>query len=189
MLSAFERPSRPRACRRASCHRLPRRPSPSGEVNVYTTREPGLIQPLLDAFTKETGIKVNTIFVESGLAERVEAEGANSPADIISVVDYGNLIDLRRPRPHAAGRVAPRSTRRCPRTCAIRTELVRALDARPRHLRLEGPRDRAAHDLRGSRRSEVEGPRLHPLRPASLQHLALRRDDRQGRRREGRSSS
>jgi iron(III) transport system substrate-binding protein len=66
----------------------------SGEVNVYTTREPGLIQPLLDTFSAETGIKVNTIFVESGLAERLEAEGENSPADIISVVDYGNLIDM-----------------------------------------------------------------------------------------------
>jgi iron(III) transport system substrate-binding protein len=64
------------------------------EVNVYTTREPGLIQPLLDTFSKETGITVNTIFVESGLAERLEAEGANSPADVVSVVDYGNLIDL-----------------------------------------------------------------------------------------------
>jgi iron(III) transport system substrate-binding protein len=65
-----------------------------GEVNVYTTREPGLIQPLLDTFSKETGIKANTIFVESGLAERLEAEGENSPADVISVVDYGNLIDM-----------------------------------------------------------------------------------------------
>jgi iron(III) transport system substrate-binding protein len=65
-----------------------------GEVNIYTTREPGLIQPLLDTFSKETGIKTNAIFVESGLAERIEAEGANSPADLISVVDYGNLIDL-----------------------------------------------------------------------------------------------
>jgi iron(III) transport system substrate-binding protein len=65
-----------------------------GEVNIYTTREPGLIQPLLDAFSAETGIKTNAIFVESGLAERLEAEGANSPADVISVVDYGNLIDL-----------------------------------------------------------------------------------------------
>jgi iron(III) transport system substrate-binding protein len=66
----------------------------ANEVNVYTTREPGLIQPLLDTFSKETGITVNTIFVESGLSERIEAEGANSPADIVSVVDYGNLIDL-----------------------------------------------------------------------------------------------
>jgi len=65
-----------------------------GEVNVYTTREPGLIQPLLDAFAKEANTKVNVIFVESGLTERIEAEGANSPADLISVVDYGNLIEL-----------------------------------------------------------------------------------------------
>jgi iron(III) transport system substrate-binding protein len=65
-----------------------------GEVNIYTTREPGLIQPLLDTFTKETGIKTNAIFVESGLAERLEAEGENSPADVITVVDYGNLIDM-----------------------------------------------------------------------------------------------
>jgi iron(III) transport system substrate-binding protein len=66
----------------------------TGEVNVYTAREPGLIQPLLDAFTAETGIKANTIFIESGLAERLEAEGINSPADVISVVDYGVLGDL-----------------------------------------------------------------------------------------------
>jgi iron(III) transport system substrate-binding protein len=64
------------------------------EVNVYTTREPGLIQPLFDAFTKKTGIPVNAIFVESGIAERLAAEGANSPADVITVVDYGALGDL-----------------------------------------------------------------------------------------------
>lgn len=65
-----------------------------GEVNVYTTREPGLIQPLLDSFSKETGIKANVIFIKEGLAQRVETEGAHSPADLLSVVDYGNLIEL-----------------------------------------------------------------------------------------------
>lgn len=69
-------------------------PALAAEVNVYTTREPGLAQPLFDAFTKETGITVNTIFVKEGLAERVAAEGANSPADVLMMVDYGNLIDL-----------------------------------------------------------------------------------------------
>ncbi|MGB7215117.1 MAG: Fe(3+) ABC transporter substrate-binding protein [Gammaproteobacteria bacterium] len=64
------------------------------EVNLYTTREPGLIQPLLDAFTQETGIKVNSIFVRDGLAERVAAEGTRSPADVLMTVDFGNLIDL-----------------------------------------------------------------------------------------------
>lgn len=63
-------------------------------VNLYTTREPGLIQPLMDAFTKSTGIKVNSIFVKDGLAERVAAEGTRSPADLLMTVDIGSLIDL-----------------------------------------------------------------------------------------------
>jgi iron(III) transport system substrate-binding protein len=68
--------------------------SAAGEVNLYTTREPGLIQPLLDAFTKKTGIQVKTVFVRDGLLERVRAEGARSPADVLMTVDSGNLQDL-----------------------------------------------------------------------------------------------
>ncbi|MGU3576034.1 Fe(3+) ABC transporter substrate-binding protein [Brucellaceae bacterium C25G] len=64
------------------------------EVNIYTTREPGLIQPLLDAFKTSTGITVNTVFLKDGLAERVATEGESSPADILMTVDAGNLIDL-----------------------------------------------------------------------------------------------
>lgn len=62
------------------------------EVNVYTTREKRLIQPMLDAFTKKTGIKVNAIFIEKGLEERVKAEGASSPADVILLVDGGRVL-------------------------------------------------------------------------------------------------
>ena len=69
-------------------------PALSQELNLYTTREPGLIQPLVESFTKSTGVKVNSIFVKDGLAERVAAEGARSPADILMTVDLGNLIDL-----------------------------------------------------------------------------------------------
>lgn len=64
------------------------------ELNLYTTREPGLIEPLLESFTKDTGIKVNTIFVRDGLTERVAAEGERSPADVLMTVDLGNLLDL-----------------------------------------------------------------------------------------------
>ena len=66
----------------------------AGEVNLYTTREPGLVQPLLDAFTAETGVKVNTVFVRDGLPERLRAEGERSPADVLMTVDSGNLLDL-----------------------------------------------------------------------------------------------
>lgn len=69
-------------------------PAMAQEVNIYTTREPGLIQPILDAFTAETGIAVNTVFLESGLIERVQSEGESSPADLLMAVDFGALIDL-----------------------------------------------------------------------------------------------
>jgi len=66
----------------------------AAELSIYTTREPGLIQPLLDSFTAETGIQVNTVFLKDGLVERVASEGESSPADILMTVDAGNLIDL-----------------------------------------------------------------------------------------------
>ncbi|WP_062228659.1 Fe(3+) ABC transporter substrate-binding protein [Aureimonas frigidaquae] len=66
----------------------------AAEINLYTTREPGLIAPLITAFEAESGNKVNTIFLKDGLAERVSSEGESSPADILMTVDFGNLIDL-----------------------------------------------------------------------------------------------
>ena len=62
-----------------------------GEVNIYSYRQPYLIEPLLDAFTKETGIKTNVVFAAEGLGERIAAEGANSPADVLLTVDIGRL--------------------------------------------------------------------------------------------------
>ena len=63
----------------------------SGEVNIYSYRQPYLINPLLKAFTDQTGIEVNVIFAEKGLIERIQAEGRNSPADVLLTVDVGNL--------------------------------------------------------------------------------------------------
>jgi iron(III) transport system substrate-binding protein len=64
------------------------------ELTLYTTREPGLIQPLIAAFSAQSGVKVSTVFVKDGLLERVKAEGARSPADLLMTVDIGNLLDL-----------------------------------------------------------------------------------------------
>ena len=69
-------------------------PASAQELNLYTTREPGLIKPLIDSFTQSTGIRVNSIFVKDGLPERVAAEGERSPADLLMTVDFGNLTDL-----------------------------------------------------------------------------------------------
>ncbi|HXV30547.1 MAG TPA: Fe(3+) ABC transporter substrate-binding protein [Sinorhizobium sp.] len=66
-----------------------------GEVNIYSYRQPDLIQPLLDAFTKETGISTNVLFLDKGLVERIQAEGANSPADVILTVDISRLTEAK----------------------------------------------------------------------------------------------
>jgi iron(III) transport system substrate-binding protein len=66
-------------------------PALAEEVNIYSHRQPELIQPLLDQFTAETGIAVNVAFVDKGMAERLKAEGDRSPADLVQPVDDAAL--------------------------------------------------------------------------------------------------
>ena len=67
----------------------------SKEINIYSHRQPFLINPFLEAFTAETGIKTNIVYSKTGLAERLQAEGANSPADLILTVDIARLYVYR----------------------------------------------------------------------------------------------
>ncbi|WP_372006538.1 Fe(3+) ABC transporter substrate-binding protein [Tistrella mobilis] len=64
----------------------------AAEVNLYSARQEQLIRPILDTFTAETGIKVN-LLSDSGekLLARIQAEGENSPADILLTVDVARL--------------------------------------------------------------------------------------------------
>lgn len=62
-----------------------------GVVNVYSYRQPDLIKPVLDAFTAETGIRTEVLFLDKGLEDRILAEGLNSPADVILTVDIARL--------------------------------------------------------------------------------------------------
>ncbi len=66
----------------------------NAEVNVYSYRQPFLVKPLFDEFTKETGIKVNVVFAKKGMAERLAREGEYSPADILLTTDISRLIEL-----------------------------------------------------------------------------------------------
>ena len=64
-----------------------------GEVNVYTYRQPSLIDPLFKEFTARSGIRVRTVFAENGLVERLAQEGRNSPADVLLTADVGRLVE------------------------------------------------------------------------------------------------
>jgi iron(III) transport system substrate-binding protein len=66
----------------------------AAEVNLYSYRQPFLMNPLLEAFTEETGIRVNMVYLKKGMLERLKAEGANSPADLVLTADIGNLHNL-----------------------------------------------------------------------------------------------
>ncbi|WP_406720840.1 Fe(3+) ABC transporter substrate-binding protein [Thioclava litoralis] len=64
------------------------------DVNIYSHRQPELVQPLLDAFTAKTGIKVNVAYIAQGMVERLQAEGRRSPADLVMTVDIARLTQV-----------------------------------------------------------------------------------------------
>ena len=66
----------------------------ASEVNIYSYRQPFLIEPLTTAFTNKTGIKVNTVYLRKGMIERMKAEGKRSPADVVLTVDISRLSAL-----------------------------------------------------------------------------------------------
>jgi iron(III) transport system substrate-binding protein len=64
----------------------------SGDLVVYSARIESLIKPMFDAFTAKTGINVRIFSAgEAELFERLKAEGAGTPADLLMTVDVGNL--------------------------------------------------------------------------------------------------
>ncbi|MGD8809602.1 MAG: extracellular solute-binding protein [Gammaproteobacteria bacterium] len=65
--------------------------SAAEEVNIYSYRQPFLIKPFLDEFTKKTDIKVNVAFVNKGMVKKLESEGKNTKADGILTVDISRL--------------------------------------------------------------------------------------------------
>lgn len=69
-------------------------PALAAEVNIYSYRQPELLKPLTDAFTEETGIKVNVAYLDKGMVERLQAEGRRSPADLVLTVDIARLAEV-----------------------------------------------------------------------------------------------
>jgi len=71
---------------------VPAAASAAGEVNIYSSRHYDTDDQLYSAFEEMTGIRVNRIEDSADiLIERIRAEGANSPADVLIAVDAGRL--------------------------------------------------------------------------------------------------
>ena len=64
-------------------------------VTVYSARIEALLKPTLDEYTKQTGVKINLLTDSGGaLTERLAAEGASTPADVLITVAVGNLWNV-----------------------------------------------------------------------------------------------
>ena len=64
----------------------------TGELTIYTSRQPQLLEPILENFSEEKGIKVNLLSGNAQeLMERIAIEDNESMADIFMTVDAGVL--------------------------------------------------------------------------------------------------
>ena len=62
------------------------------ELTIFTSRQPQLLEPILEEFYQDTGIKVNLLSGNAQvLMERISVEGKDSKADIFMTVDAGVL--------------------------------------------------------------------------------------------------
>lgn len=65
------------------------------QVNIYSFRQPFLIEPILKEFTSKTGIETKVVFAKKGLIQRLKREGELSPADIVLTSDFSKLLQLK----------------------------------------------------------------------------------------------
>ena len=64
----------------------------NNELTIFTSRQPQLLEPIIENFSQETGIKVNLLSGNAQeLMERIDIEGDKSKADIFMTVDAGVL--------------------------------------------------------------------------------------------------
>jgi len=67
----------------------------SQTVNVFSFRQPFLIEPILATFTEKTGIETRVIFAKKGLIQRIKQQGELSPADVVLTSNFSKLLQLK----------------------------------------------------------------------------------------------
>jgi iron(III) transport system substrate-binding protein len=62
------------------------------ELTIYSTRKEQLLEPLIKAYQQKTSHTIKVIYDSEGpLLEKLKQEGSQTPADVLLVVDAGNL--------------------------------------------------------------------------------------------------
>ena len=63
-------------------------------LGIYTHRQPFLLEPILEAYTKKTGVEFQAVYAPKGLAARLKAEGERTEADLVLTVDISRIKEL-----------------------------------------------------------------------------------------------
>ena len=63
-------------------------------LNIYTHRQPALLEPILEAYTEKTGTTFSTVYAPKGLVQRLQSEGDATPADMVITVDINRVHEL-----------------------------------------------------------------------------------------------
>jgi iron(III) transport system substrate-binding protein len=128
------------------------------ELNLYSSRHYDTDERLYSDFTEATGITINRIEGNADeLIARMQAEGANSPADVFLTVDTVRMARAGRARPSAIHRQRRAGAAHPVLPAGRRQPLVRLLAARADHLLRQGRCRKPAADLPGPRQPEYEG--------------------------------
>jgi iron(III) transport system substrate-binding protein len=68
-------------------------PTQTGSLTIYSGREERLVKPIMDRFTRQTGIQLNVRYASStALATQPVEEGRSSPADVYWSQEPGTLV-------------------------------------------------------------------------------------------------
>ena len=63
-------------------------------IKIFTYRQPALLAPILEAYTKARGVEFQTVYAPKGLVARLQAEGQSAQADLVITTDISRVKEL-----------------------------------------------------------------------------------------------
>ena len=63
-------------------------------IKIFTYRQPALLSPILEAYTKAKGVEFQIVYAPKGLVARLQAEGKSAQADLVITTDISRVKEL-----------------------------------------------------------------------------------------------
>ena len=63
-------------------------------IKIFTYRQPALLAPILEAYSKAKGVEFQIVYAPKGLVARLQAEGESAQADLVITTDISRVKEL-----------------------------------------------------------------------------------------------